>query len=424
MSHFPGTARYTAPNYAFDKWLIQETAAGRYDDLLALTPVNLDEVGESELLTWCVLLGITGGELPGNLLSYQELSHHGHAVIQFAPGLDPAAQPEQEQEQEQLPRSRRGHTFTQDDYVYYRFPEPRSLPLNRFLRQIITQTDFPHRVRSGPGRRHRRQRPRRRRARGPGRGRLRPPGRTRRAPAARALRLAGREEPARRGALLTDMSSKSSSPVPKRAHQGRLVRERQSTCRDDVYCSYVWYQTPSRSERFPQPVAVQAEFAVEEGGAGPARLLVLPGPGLLGRCGRARAAHHDNALSSSARITSPGRITSPAMTIGTLTLPPVAFTVPCAETAADHAGKPISRSSAVSRMPQFVTMPRTPRCLSAVANSSPNIPSVDGEVVVTTRMSPSPHCSTAAWIIRLSPGQDSTVTAVPAMRVPCWLACR
>ncbi len=147
MSHFPGTARYTAPNYAFDKWLIQETAAGRYDDLLGLTPVNLDEVGESELLTWCVLLGITGGELPGTLLSYQELSHHGHGVIQFVPGLEsPAAEGSGsgqavQPEHERLPRYG-GHTFSQDDYVYYRFPEPRSLPLNRFLRQIITQTDF------------------------------------------------------------------------------------------------------------------------------------------------------------------------------------------------------------------------------------------------------------------------------------------
>ncbi|MHA4815552.1 DODA-type extradiol aromatic ring-opening family dioxygenase [Streptomyces aculeolatus] len=137
MSHFPGTARYTAPNYAFDRWLIQETAAGRYDDLLGLTPVNLDEVGESELVTWCVLLGMTGGELPGSLLSYQELSHHGHGVIQFVPGLPPAAEKPAE---ERLPRYG-GHSFTQDDYVYYRFPEPSSLPLNRFLRQIITQDD-------------------------------------------------------------------------------------------------------------------------------------------------------------------------------------------------------------------------------------------------------------------------------------------
>jgi 2,3-dihydroxyphenylpropionate 1,2-dioxygenase len=146
MSHFPGTARYTAPNYAFDKWLIQETAAGRYQDLLDLTPVNLDEVGESELLTWCVLLGMTGGELPGELLSYQELSHHGHGVIQFLPRPEQAEQQAEQQAEtaeqagELLPRYG-GHTFTQDDFVYYRFPEPHSLPLNRFLREIITRAD-------------------------------------------------------------------------------------------------------------------------------------------------------------------------------------------------------------------------------------------------------------------------------------------
>ncbi|WP_194892721.1 hypothetical protein [Catenulispora pinisilvae] len=147
MSHFPGTSRYTAPNYAFDKWLIQETAAGRYDDLLGLTSVNLDEVGESELLTWCVLLGITGGELPGHLLSYQELSHHGHGVIQFVPGLGPTTEQSERSEKFEQPEPERiarygGHVFRQEDYVYYRFPEPRSLPLNRFLRQIVTQTDF------------------------------------------------------------------------------------------------------------------------------------------------------------------------------------------------------------------------------------------------------------------------------------------
>ncbi len=35
-------------------------------------------------------------------------------------------------------------------------------------------------------------------------------------------------------------------------------------------------------------------------------------------------------------------------------------------------------------------------------------------------MSPSWHCSTAAWIMRLSPGRHRAVTAVPAMRTSCW----
>ena len=64
--------------------------------------------------------------------------------------------------------------------------------------------------------------------------------------------------------------------------------------------------------------------------------------------------------------------------------------------------------------------PRTPRAASEVASSSPNAPSQDGDVVVITMRSPGWACSTAAWIIRLSPGQQTTVSATPAIRAPCW----
>ena len=87
-------------------------------------------------------------------------------------------------------------------------------------------------------------------------------------------------------------------------------------------------------------------------------------------------------------------------------------------------GKPIARSSATSRTPASMTRPRTPRAASEVASSSPNIPSVHGEAVVTTSRSPAWHCSTAAWIMRLSPGQHSAVTAVPPVRVPSWIGRR
>ncbi|KUN27995.1 hypothetical protein AQJ11_15475 [Streptomyces corchorusii] len=85
-----------------------------------------------------------------------------------------------------------------------------------------------------------------------------------------------------------------------------------------------------------------------------------------------------------------------------------------------YAPSPSARSTRSRHTFVSMTSPRTPRRLSAVANSSPNTPSVEGEVVVTTRRSPPRHCSTAAWIMRLSPGQDGTVTAVPATRTPCW----
>lgn len=136
MSHFPGTTRYEAPNVAFDEWVINEVANGRYDDLLALSPVNLDEVGESELLTWFMALGVTG-EVPGTLLSYQKLTHHGHGVVQFLPDRPERAT----RTGHAVPRFG-GHRFTFTDHHYYRFPEPRSLPLNRMLHRIVTEEDY------------------------------------------------------------------------------------------------------------------------------------------------------------------------------------------------------------------------------------------------------------------------------------------
>ena len=125
--------------------------------------------------------------------------------------------------------------------------------------------------------------------------------------------------------------------------------------------------------------------------------------------------------SSSAHTTSPGATATPPRTTGTLTEPGDAFTVPWHDTWRDHTGKPSWRSSWVSRTPASITRPRTPRAMSELASNSPNIPCVDGAVFVTTRTSPAEQTSTAAWIIRLSPGWLDTVTAEPASRTPCWI---
>ena len=104
-----------------------------------------------------------------------------------------------------------------------------------------------------------------------------------------------------------------------------------------------------------------------------------------------------------------------------LTAPSVALTVPLAEIAFDHTGKPISLSGLTSRQPASMMRPITPRATSAVASSSPNMPSVLSAVQPTTRMSPFWHCSTATWIIQLSPGCASTVTAGPAIEAPAQI---
>jgi 2,3-dihydroxyphenylpropionate 1,2-dioxygenase len=141
MSHFRGTSRYTDPQFSFDEWVLQEVAAGRYRELLDLTPVQLDEVGESELLTWFVMLGMLG-DRPGSLLSYQHLSHHGHGVVQFVPPASPDVRPDVDEPLSAGPVPRYGgYEFTSSDFIYYRFPEPSSFPLNRLLHQVITDEE-------------------------------------------------------------------------------------------------------------------------------------------------------------------------------------------------------------------------------------------------------------------------------------------
>ena len=59
-----------------------------------------------------------------------------------------------------------------------------------------------------------------------------------------------------------------------------------------------------------------------------------------------------------------------------------------------------------------------PRAMKVVASTSPNMPSVLSALQATTMTSPLSHCSTATWIIQLSPGWVSTVTAGPATCAP------
>lgn len=135
MSHFPGTARYYEPAVDFDRWVIQQVERGDWDELLDLTPVELDEVGAGELLTWFVMLGAIGPR-PGRFRSFQELPHHDHGVVQFIPPIEPGNAP-----QVDVPRYG-GLALTQETYRYYRFPDPASLPMNRLLHRLIVDTPY------------------------------------------------------------------------------------------------------------------------------------------------------------------------------------------------------------------------------------------------------------------------------------------
>jgi 2,3-dihydroxyphenylpropionate 1,2-dioxygenase len=120
MSHYPGTWKYYQPAYDFDRWCIRELQNSHADSFLNLTPEQLDEVGNTEMLPWAPVLG-AAGPMHMELLSYQATSHHGHAVARFLPGEKPDAEPA------------RPYHFQSRPYHFYNHPPISAYRLNRVL---------------------------------------------------------------------------------------------------------------------------------------------------------------------------------------------------------------------------------------------------------------------------------------------------
>lgn len=120
MSHYPGTWKYYKPAYDFDRWCIRELENGHSDSFLNLTPEQLDEVGNTEMLPWAPVLGAISPQHM-ELYSYQETEHHGHAVARFHPGVKTGAEPPQE------------FRFHNHPYHFYNHPELDAFRLNKLL---------------------------------------------------------------------------------------------------------------------------------------------------------------------------------------------------------------------------------------------------------------------------------------------------
>jgi 2,3-dihydroxyphenylpropionate 1,2-dioxygenase len=129
MSHYPGTWKYFNPEYGFDRWAIQELEEGRVESLLAMSCEQLDEVGNTELLTWFVAMGAAGVER-GELLTYQPTTHHGHAVMRFIPDKGGRGQPHEDM----APYG--GFEFKGQGYEFYSYPSLETYPLNRALANL------------------------------------------------------------------------------------------------------------------------------------------------------------------------------------------------------------------------------------------------------------------------------------------------
>src|SRR5262249_24701847 len=139
MSHFPGTTKYLSPEFDFDRWLVAQFEAGNSQALLEMTGTQLDEVGNTEMLTWAMMFGAIGSQ-PGTLIDYIPTWHHGLALMQFLPAWDTHAAAAKAMEQFG------GFKFKNQGFQFYKHPSAEAYGLNRLLFEIRHSAELRARV--------------------------------------------------------------------------------------------------------------------------------------------------------------------------------------------------------------------------------------------------------------------------------------
>jgi 2,3-dihydroxyphenylpropionate 1,2-dioxygenase len=130
MSHYPGTWKYPHPEFEFDRWVISELERGNGQAVLDLTNEQLDEVGNTELLSWAILLGAIGNR-PGELLQYTPTWHHGHAMMRFLP-----ERPERKSSVTPSGEIYGGYKFKNQGFEFYKHPPASAYKLNKLLFEL------------------------------------------------------------------------------------------------------------------------------------------------------------------------------------------------------------------------------------------------------------------------------------------------
>jgi len=139
MSHFPGTTKYLQPEFDFDRWLVAQFEAGNTGALLEMTGTQLDEVGNTEMLTWAMMFGAIGPQ-PGTLIDYIPTWHHGLAMMRFLPvGAKHAAAAKALEQYG-------GFKFKNQGYQFYRHPPAEAYGLNRLLFEVRHSGELRDRV--------------------------------------------------------------------------------------------------------------------------------------------------------------------------------------------------------------------------------------------------------------------------------------
>lgn len=124
MSHFPGTTKYLHPEFDFDRWLLSQFEAGNINALLNMSGTQLDEVGNTEMLSWAVMFGAIGAQ-KGELIDYIPTWHHGLGMMRFLPPREVTPKMEG--------ASKSGWKFKDEGFLFYKHPPAEGYGLNKLL---------------------------------------------------------------------------------------------------------------------------------------------------------------------------------------------------------------------------------------------------------------------------------------------------
>ncbi len=139
MSHFPGTSKYLSPEFDFDRWLVSQFETGNTDALLDMTGTQLDEVGNTELLSWAIMFGAIGQQ-EGELIDYIPTWHHGLAMMRFLPHRQRKNAPLQ------IDKAFGGFQFQNQGFQFYKHPPAEAYGLNKLLFESRHSDTLRHRI--------------------------------------------------------------------------------------------------------------------------------------------------------------------------------------------------------------------------------------------------------------------------------------
>jgi aromatic ring-opening dioxygenase catalytic subunit (LigB family) len=139
MSHFPGTRKYLTPEFDFDRWMVAQFEAGNTSALLNMTGTQLDEVGNTEMLTWAMMFGAIGPQ-QGELVEYIPTWHHGLCMMRFLPQRARKAAPAQ------AAQEYGGFKFRNEGFQFYKHPPAAAYGLNRLLFEVRHSAHLRERV--------------------------------------------------------------------------------------------------------------------------------------------------------------------------------------------------------------------------------------------------------------------------------------